>query len=381
MNPTALLCAAGFSLIAVSYGFARFAFGLFMPHISAELSLSSSLSGMIAGGSFLGYCVAIVISAVLTTRLGARPVALSAAVIAAVGMLGIAFASSPAWLAVSVLVAGLSSGLASPPLAAAVAAVVKAEKQGTANTIINAGTSAGVGLSGPAAWWMGADWRVAFMGFAAGAIAVLVTLAFSVPKETRQRAEPSLRGPLFSPMLKWLIVATFLMGAASTAVWSFGSELIGDRLGEGGAGLLWTTIGCAGILGAGAGALIARAGIDRIHRLFLVLMAAGLLAVGLVGTTPAWTLGGGVLFGAAYLMLTGVYLVWGVAAVPDRPSTGVMIGFLTMAIGQTVGAPVFGWVKEEWTSDVAVIGFACVALLAVIAYAGAPAQSPHTQAS
>lgn len=54
MSPILTLGATGFGLIAVCYGFARFAFGLFLPSINADLALSSTLSGLISGGAFLG---------------------------------------------------------------------------------------------------------------------------------------------------------------------------------------------------------------------------------------------------------------------------------------------------------------------------------------
>lgn len=92
MSPGMTLGAVGFGLIAICYGFARFAFGLFLPQIDADLSLSSTVGGLISGGSFLGYCVAIVVSAHLTERLGPRVVATGAALVAAVGMTGIAAA-------------------------------------------------------------------------------------------------------------------------------------------------------------------------------------------------------------------------------------------------------------------------------------------------
>jgi len=50
----------GLSMIAVAYGFARFSYGLFLPQFRSEFALSSSLLGLIAGGSYLGYCFAIV---------------------------------------------------------------------------------------------------------------------------------------------------------------------------------------------------------------------------------------------------------------------------------------------------------------------------------
>lgn len=372
MNPSLYLGAMGFGLIAVCYGLARFAFGLFLPQIDADLSLSPTLSGLISGGSFLGYCIAIILSAHLTERFGARAVAIGAALVAAIGMLGIATAPSPLWLACAVMLAGSSTGLASPPMAAAVAAVVKPERQEATNTIINSGTSAGVVLSGPVALVMGGQWRLAFAVFAALAFCMAIAAALSVPRRTQTTLNSTIGLPPFNSALKRLIVASFLMGASSTAIWSFGSQLVTLRLGwsNSGAGLLWIAIGASGIAGAGAGALVKRFGIDRVHWAFLAAMATGILLVGTANTTPALTLSGGVLFGAAYIMLTGVYLVWGVSALPIRPATGLMIGFLSIAIGQTAGAPIFGLLMDSLTIDYAVLVFACLAFAAGLARRG-----------
>ena len=106
MNAAVRLGATGFALIAVCYGLARFAFGLFLPYIRGDLSLSAVIAGFIAGGSFLGYCISIVASAALTERIGARWVAAGAGVVAAIGMALIALANTPAILAAAVLFAG-----------------------------------------------------------------------------------------------------------------------------------------------------------------------------------------------------------------------------------------------------------------------------------
>ena len=102
----------------------------------------------------------------------------------------------------------------------------------------------------------------------------------------------------------------------------------------------------------------------------LVVMAGGIVLVGMKGTTPALTLGGGLLFGLAYIMITGVYLVWGVSALAERPATGLMIGFLTIAIGQTAGAPVFGLLMDVLSPDYAVLIFTGLAFTAGLAKAG-----------
>ncbi|MEQ3626632.1 MAG: MFS transporter [Celeribacter sp.] len=364
MNPALRIGAVGFGLIAVCYGFARFAFGLFLPQIDSDLRLGPSLSGLISGGAFVGYCVAIIASAALTERIGAHAIATAAAIIAAIGMAGIALAPSSMVLAIAVMVAGLSTGLASPPMAAAVAAAVAKVRQDATNTAINAGTSAGVALSGAVALAMVGQWRLAFGAFAVVAVALAISAAVSLPSSQGGKGAGRLP-PMTGPVLR-LIAASFLMGAASTALWSFGGQLVSERLGWGPTetGILWSCLGIGGIAGAWTGTLVNRFGLDCVHLACLGLMAGCIFAVGSSIATPALALISGALFGAAYVTLTGVYLIWGVRALSDRPATGLMIGFLTMAVGQTAGAPVFGILMAGPGVELAVMCFAIIALVA-----------------
>ncbi|MEN7536984.1 MFS transporter [Aurantiacibacter flavus] len=370
MSPTLRVGATGFGLIALCYGFARFAFGLFLPQIDAELDLGSSLSGVISGGSFAGYCIAIIAAAALTERLGARIVAISAAMLAAIGMAGIALAPSPAFLAFAVIVAGLSTGLASPPMAAAVVAAVRADRQDATNTFINAGTSAGVALSGPIALAMNGQWRTTFAIFAG--LAVVLAAVASVALPSTRGSASSIGLPRITKPLGSLIVATFLIGMASTAIWSFGGQLVSQNLGWGptGTAILWSGIGTGGIIGAWAGSLVSRFGLQRIHLLFCGAVAATIAAVGSGVAMAGLVLASGALFGAAYVMLSGVYLIWGVQALPERPATGLTIGFLTLAIGQTVGASLFGLLLGGPGMGTAIIAFAAIAMAAGVVRPG-----------
>lgn len=384
MRAAMLVGAGGFGLIAVCYGFARFAFGLFLPQISADLELSSTLSGAISAGSFIGFCLAIVAAAWLTERIGPRAVAMAAGVIAAAGMAGIAAAASPAWMALAVIVAGSSAGLASPPLAAAVAAQVDRARQDTTNTAINAGTSAGVALSGEVAIAMGAGWRVAFACFAdaaaAMALATLATLAGNgkrVGSAAGTEAQAAARLTL-SPDLVRLAAVACLTGAASTVVWTFGAELTAGSLewDASEVGVLWIVMGCAGLAGAASGWLITRAGLNAVHLGFHVALAVSLAAVGHSQGGSALTLAGGAVFGASYLMLTGVYLVWGIAALPARPAAGVMVAFLALAVGQALGASAFGVIMERASPNTAVLAFSLLAMAAGLVQRRSPAR--HT---
>ena len=101
---------AGVGLIATCYGLARFAYGLYAPRFAEEFELTAGLTGLIAAGSYVGYCLAIGLSILATARWGPRPVAVAAGAVAAVGMATVAVSPSSAVLAAGVLIAGSSTG-------------------------------------------------------------------------------------------------------------------------------------------------------------------------------------------------------------------------------------------------------------------------------
>ena len=72
------LIAAAFALTALSYGLARFAYGLFLPQIREDLSLSVLAAGWIGGSAFAAYCLGIVIAFIGNGKLSTRTLAVLA---------------------------------------------------------------------------------------------------------------------------------------------------------------------------------------------------------------------------------------------------------------------------------------------------------------
>jgi predicted MFS family arabinose efflux permease len=347
MTPRHALVLSGLALIGVTYGLARFAYGLFLPEIGADVALTPTLSGLIGGGSYAGYCLAVVASALLSERLGPRNTAALAGLIAALGMAWIAIAPSPTLLAAAVLFAGLSTGLASPPLADAVAMRIAPARQARANTLINSGTSAGVVLSGPIALAYAEAWREAYLLF--GVLAAIATLwvwrtlpARAPRRNTAKRGE-TLRA-VRRPVVRPLMLAAFGMGAASALYWTFAAEIMVEvgGLSSWVTSTAWVVIGLAGFAGGAAGDLVQRLGLSVVHRASLLALAAAILMTGLLPGSAAIAYAAATLFGAAYIMLTGVYLVWGVQVFIDRPALGLGLAFLMIALGQAAGAPIAG---------------------------------------
>ena len=71
--------------IAVCYGLARFAYGLFLPVLTEEFGLDGAVAGTIASSSYIAYCVAVVAATAATAVWGPRAVAVAAGITAATG--------------------------------------------------------------------------------------------------------------------------------------------------------------------------------------------------------------------------------------------------------------------------------------------------------
>lgn len=355
---------AGVALIATCYGLARFAYGLYGARFADEFALSPASTGLIAAGSYVGYCLAIGLSMIATARWGPRRVAVSAGAVAAAGMVIVAASPSAAVLAVGVLIAGSSTGIASPPLAAAVARWVADRSRDTAQTVVNAGTGLGVLVSGPVALLLADQWRVAWALFAAAAVVVTVGVARAVPSGGRTDPEsPADRGRPTG--LGRLLVAATAMGLASIAVWTFGQDLVSaaNPATSWAAPATWTVIGAAGVVGAFSGPLVTRLGLDRAWTVVMLFLAAGVAGLGFVAGNAALALLAGAVFGASYIALTGVVLVWATRLYPRSASFGVGLAFFMIAVGQAVGAPLVGLLADGTSIAVTFYGCAVVALL------------------
>lgn len=340
----------GLMMIAVVYGLARFSYGLFLPQFRLAFDLGETLLGLIAGGSYLGYCIAIMIASALAPRTGPRAVIVLAGAVATLGLGLVAAATSGPMLAAGVLIAGTSTGLASPPMGDAVSAKIPETKQGAANSWINAGTSIGVIISAPIALSAAGDWRLAWAAFAAVALATMLWNAAAMPGRAaspwtnRSPAQSPRRPRILDRHSLPLIVSAFSMGFASAVYWTFSRDLLiaaGDMSSHASM-LFWTVIGVAGIAGGLAGRLCQQHGLSPVLRTSLASFGLSIAALPLMPGLPAYAFASAAVFGAGYIMLTGIYLVWSVAVFKNQPSLGIGLSFMMIAVGQTAGSPVAG---------------------------------------
>lgn len=366
---TVVLAAAGVSLIAVCYGLARFAYGLFLPSFRAAFDLDAATAGLIASSSYVAYCAGILFATAATPRLGARLVAVAAGVLASAGTGIIAVAGDPGILALGVAVAGSSTGVASPPLAHAVARRVDTPRRDRVQTLVNSGTGLGVLVSGPVALLVDDRWRLAWAAFAVICLAVTVWTAIVVPSARDDRRRDRARSSRLPRGAARLLVAAAVLGIATAAVWTFGQELLRDAGGQdaGQAAWAWIALGACGLLGAAAGDLVARMGLGASWRALLVASAAATATLALATGSVAATLIASGVFGAVYIALTGILLVWSTRVFSERPSSGVGLVFLALALGQAVGSPVLGAIADASDLRIAFVAAAVITVAGLLA--------------
>jgi predicted MFS family arabinose efflux permease len=364
------LLAAAFALTAVSYGLARFAFGLLLPQIRSELSLDIGTTGWIGSSAFVAYCIGVCITFALNRACSPRAIAVAAGLASTIGMVIITLSTSGVVLGLGVALAGLSTGLTSPPLATAVSLQFDDVHRPKANAIINAGTAAGIVLSGLASLLAFGGWRELYILFSVISCAVAVWVLYAVPAtHERTASEPvsfAISFAIFKrPGMLALCTGSFLMGLSSTAIWTFGGSLLRDEFNftQTDIAWIWVALGLAGVAGAMTGVFVQRFGLVRVHWISLAGMAAGMIGLSFTSISVAFAFISVALFGASYITSSGAFLIQGIRLLPDRPDLGLGMPFLILASGQSAGSPLFGALLSGWGAGVALAAFAGVALL------------------
>jgi len=347
MSSPARLVSAGAACVAVSFGLARYGYGLMLPDLRAALDLDSATLGVIGSGSFAAYLLATASSGLLAARVGARRLVVAGGALAMAGMAIVASAQSAAALAAGIVVAGASSGLVFPPFADAVQQRLPAARRPRALALISSGTGWGVLVSVPIALAAGADWRLAWVAFAA--LALLATLWAAVALRGTTASTPEavdrLRPSWFvCPRSGPLLAGAFLIGLGSSVYWTFAVDLVADDGGvaPSAARLVLALVGAASLAGGVSGELVERLGARATFVAGSLALTASLALIAAApGSWPA-VVPSAILFGASYNVLLAVDAIWSSRVYAGRPATGLAAVMFVLACGLLLGPAVAG---------------------------------------
>ncbi|MDR5897639.1 MFS transporter [Halomonas vilamensis] len=343
----------GAALVAISYGLARFAFGLFVPSISAELTLSANLVGTIGALPFISFVLASLVAPMAADRLGARNLAVLSSVAGAGGMGMISQSADVYMLGAGVFICGICTGFMMPALTAAMQVLVSRSMHGRVSSILNAGTSIGVIVAVPTVVFLADAWRLTYSMFAVLAGLGAIAAWFFIPSVSRVIPSNAAPPPPIT-RLQWsrlirLSLFAFAMGFVSSAYWVFAPDLAVTlgALPANQTGWLWFAVGLAGLGGAVVSDLADRNNPPITQALMLMLLSSSLVLLAASPDRLVLAMFSALVFGLAYMSLSGLYLMTGIRLLPGRLSVGPVLPFIAIALGQAVGSPVIGVLVES----------------------------------
>ncbi|MDS0138881.1 MULTISPECIES: MFS transporter [unclassified Amycolatopsis] len=328
--------AVGAVVIALCYGFARYAYGPFVPRFSETFGLTTVGVGVLGGLSTAGYGLGLLLAPRTSAR-SARGTVLLAATSATAGLAVMALAPHVVVFGAGITVAGAGAGLVSPGVAQLIGETVGTRTRDRAQTWANTGT--GLGLAASAFTPLLAfGWPVIWSAFAALGVAVTLLAWRTLP---RSPGVPTVSGPVRG--IVPLVANSALIGVTSAPYWTFSTSRLAETgLSPVAATWCWATIGAAGLLGGLAGRAAGRAGLRTVNLATWTFTAAGLALLALPNPGVPVALLSGALFGSTYMALTGLCILWAARLFPDRPARGITWSFAGLGVGQTVASPLAG---------------------------------------
>ncbi|MCZ0926551.1 MFS transporter [Halomonas janggokensis] len=362
----------GAALVAISYGLARFAFGLFVPSISNELDLSAYIVGIIGALPFVSFVLATMVAPLAANRLGARNLAVLSGCFGVAGLALISRSSDALSLGIGVFTCGVCTGLMMPALTSAMQVLVSRSMHGRVSSIMNAGTSIGIIVAVPTVVFLADAWRFTYTSFAVLAGIGVVAAWFFIPSVSRvipanAAPPPPVTRQQWSRLVRLSLFA-FAMGFVSAPYWIFAPDLV-VRLGElppAFTGWLWFAAGIAGLGGAVVSDVADRNNPPITQALMLMMLAASLVLLAASPDQLALTMFSALVFGLAYMSLTGLYLMTGIRLLPGRPSMGPVLPFMACALGQAAGSPMVGMLVGKFGYADAFSVFCVIGILVAV---------------
>ncbi|MGW4488596.1 MFS transporter [Amycolatopsis sp. NPDC004368] len=327
--------AIGAGVIALCYGFARYAYGLFVPRFGETFGLTTVGVGVLGGLSTAGYGAGLLVTLWTASRSPRGTVVLAAAS-AAVGLGLMAAAANVVLFGAGIVIAGASAGLVSPGVAQLIGETVGVRRRVRAQTWANTGT--GLGLAASAFTpLLALGWPLIWAAFAGLAVVMTLLAWRTLPRAESPVPSGAVRG------LGPLVANSVLIGMTSAPYWTFSSSRL-TAAGLSGAAVTWCwfTIGVAGLIGGLAGHAAERFGLRAANLGTWTLAAAGIALLALPDLPVPGALVSSALFGSTYMALTGLCILWADRLLPGSPARGVTWSFVGLGVGQTAASPLAG---------------------------------------
>ena len=350
---------AGSFIVAVSYGWGRYNYGLFLPYIEAEFQLNTVWQGLIASISYSGYLLTTLFASLFAARLGPKYMITIGGLLATSGLFLVYSADHLIWLTLGLTIAGISPGLCYTPLSEVSVRMFPANRRARAYSLMNTGTSFGVMAAGPVVIWYSDQWRQAWLIFALGALLITLWNTWLMPPKDPNLSikKTSTNGLTLAGMASaWqkalrqadknkqrLYVFSFFVGVSCSIYWTYAVITLSSsiQLDTEQLAIFWVLLGVFGVTGGIAGDLVRRLGFHMTLLLLSLLLSICHL---IIYVQPSYHLAlvSSAIFGGGFIALTALSGIWAVEAAPDNPARTFGMAFLSMSVGQFVAPFLMG---------------------------------------
>lgn len=357
-TPHPVLLAVILSLgAAVSLGITRFAYGLLLPIMRADLAWSYTLAGAMNTANAVGYLLGALSAPTLLRRSGPARLMLWGAVLATIFMASSGFFRDPLPLLLQRLLAGAASAwvFVTGGLLVARLASHHPQRSGWLLGLYYGGTGWGIALSAwlvPQAMVWGGHWADAWWWLALTCALATAVLWRPVGRLHASPASPAIT-PALSQRVPWQQYTPMLAGYGCFGIGYIGyMTFVIAMLREHGVGSQGLTVFYASLgLAVVASSRIWAGVLDRYREGQALGLLNGLL--GLATVIPALTsqplalLLSGLLFGAVFLSVVASTTAWVRHNLPPSEwAQGITVFTVVFAVGQMVGPTWVGWIAD-----------------------------------
>jgi predicted MFS family arabinose efflux permease len=239
----------------------------------------------------------------------------------------------------------------------------------SAQSVVNAGTGPGLVAAAVLALSVSSQWRIAWMvtGVLTAGFAAAVLIADRRPgAQPTQTESPTLSRGWWADHRRAIIAAT-LMGAGSSAVWTYGRSHLVDAgtMSERGTVIAWIALG----VGATAVIVTARPMIKlsatAAWTLSCTVMTVALILLAIGPQFRLAALLAYLMFGWGFTAATSSLIAWTSDVQPANSAAGTAMLFVALVFGQAIGATALGYIVATQSFSTAFIVASVLCAMAV----------------
>jgi predicted MFS family arabinose efflux permease len=350
------------AMTSVTYGFGRYAYGLFLPSLRAEFSASTAQLGLIASANAATYLVSTVLASAYAIYFRPTSMMVLACAVAIAGLLTAGLATSIEGVVFGIVLAGVGGGILSPALFEALEAWLPEEWKVKAIGAVSAGATPGMVITALAAYGAADAWRLAWIIMGLVGLSVAVVSFVMLPNVALHRDAKGPKVPLevslFIQSRNYILYFTLLIyGLVFSVYLTFAVDLLNSvgQLSNLQGQLFWAALGAAGLPAVASGFVITAIGLPLFLRLTFLLCATAYALVALAPSSLFVVLLSSLLFGYTSIAIGSGLLVWSLRIFKDRPSIGSGVVFFLFSATAIVG-PVVGGLLIDWVGSTGLFG-------------------------